>query len=332
VEVFVFSDSTRLKKLIDAAPRSRNFPVALFPVGEIRSRIKKPEKQVFVYIDCAGLDHELYAHLSYLAKKENVWFGIIDARGSVYDVAELFFLGAVDYIGAMDISEDFTETRFRAVLKYVAKYRKASEMPSRASAKSVNHERPYRIARTGWNEIETGKEYTFQIMFIELDGARDIEKRYTKKNLQDALAVFYSYIKKYVTTFQGRIWFWKDLGGIVLFPFTGRECKSVTAGFIIYLYKLLHDVEESRFPNLISFRMAIHMGNVVYAKKETGNVISDTINTVFHIGQKFASPGCFYITDEIQAYMPPQLVHYFVPAGRFEDRAVFSMKHPIFAR
>jgi hypothetical protein len=332
VDVFVFSDSPKIKKLLDSAPRSKNFDVSVYPIEDIKKIVKKPEQPIFVYIDCGGLDHELYTHIGFLSKKENVWFGVIDTKGSVYDVAELFFLGAVDYIGSMDLTEDFTETRFRSILKYINKFRKMADVVAQKPAKQGNHNHAYKIAKTGWDEIEAGKEYTFQIMFIELDGAKDIEKKYAKKHFLEALSAFHGYINKYISNFQGKIWVWKDLGGIVLFPFNGKECKSVTAGFIIYLYKLLHDVEESRFPNFISFRTAVHLGNVVYAKKETGNVISDTINTVFHIGKKFAEPGCFYITDEVYEFMPQQLNHYFIPAGKFEGREIYRMKRPLFLR
>jgi hypothetical protein len=332
VDVFVFTDNPKLKKAIESASKSKNFRISIFPVDSIKKSVKSGGNPILAYIDCTGLDPDLTNHVKFLSKKENVLVGIIDQKKSAYDVAELFFLGAVDYIGAMDLSEYFTETRFRSVLKYVKNFRKDSEVTHKSTVPHDRREHDHKIARAGWDEIEPGKEYTFQIMFIELDGEKDLEKKYTKKHVHEALSVFTSYINRYITNFQGKIWIWKDLGGIVLFPFNGKECKSVTAGFVIYIYKFLHDVEESHFPNFISFRMAIHLGNVIYAKKETGNIISDTINTVFHIGKKFAEPGRFYITSEVMNYIPPELNQYFLPAGEFEGKSLYRMKKPHFTR
>ena len=122
---------------------------------------------------------------------------------------------------------------------------------------------------------------------------------------------------------------WLQYGGIALFPFNGRECESVYCGFRIMLYKLMHDVEESLFPNFISFRIALLLGNITYQDNDTGNVISDSINTIFHLGRKHAEKGNFYITEEILQFTPKSLLKFFTPIGNFEDISLYKMRRPI---
>jgi len=332
VDVFVFSDSAKVKKTTESVKSSKNFPVSVFGISALKKIIKKLDSPVLVYLDCSGMDHVLYDNIRFLTKKENVFFGVIDLKKTVYDISDLFFLGAVDYIGAMDLTEEFTEKRFRTILQYINKFRKSSEHGVRKTETEKQKDFTYKIAKTGWDEIKSGKEYTFQIMYIELDGAKDIEKNYTKKNLHEALSTFFGYINRHVSNFAGKMWIWKDLGGIALFPFNGKECRSAYAGFLMYLYKNLHDIEESKFPNFISFRIAIHLGNVVYSKNDTGNVISDTINSVFHIGVKFADPGNCYITGDVHKFLPAKLNSFFTLTGYFEGREIYKMKRPVFTR
>ena len=92
------------------------------------------------------------------------------------------------------------------------------------------------------------------------------------------------------------------------------------------LFKHLYDIEESSFPNLISVRLALHVGNVMYYPNQTDQVISDTLNRTFHLGQQHTAPGAFAITEDAFAYYPKELRSFFVAAGEFEDRNVMRMK------
>ncbi|MBA7474410.1 MAG: hypothetical protein GH155_05505 [Spirochaeta sp.] len=94
------------------------------------------------------------------------------------------------------------------------------------------------------------------------------------------------------------------------------------------LFKEIYDVEGSIFPNFISMRIVLHAGNLVYVKENTGQVISDTLNSLFHLGQKYAAEGNLYITEEVFQYLPVRLKDYFVPADDFDGRKIMRMKIP----
>jgi len=85
--------------------------------------------------------------------------------------------------------------------------------------------------------------------------------------------------------------------------------------------------EDIGFNIPLSYRISLHIGNTVYKNRgDTGHIVSDTINSVFHIGQKYAGPGGFYVTQEIFPFIPKGLDAYFIPAGVFEGREIRRMR------
>ena len=174
-----------------------------------------------------------------------------------------------------------------------------------------------------------GREYTFCFMYIELDESVEMERKYGRKTLSKALASFKRFIENAVRPFNGRIWMWTGMGGIILFPFDLRSSDALKCGFRIMLIKSLYDVEESVFPNFLSFRLALHIGNTVYRRGDTGNIISDSLNYIFHLGQQFAEPGNFYITEEMLLISHPAFVEYFYEQGEYEGRKIFRMRIPV---
>ncbi|MBN2535860.1 MAG: hypothetical protein JXB88_23470 [Spirochaetales bacterium] len=327
MEIYFFSDNTTFIKHLSPLKESKKYKVSIFGVSEFKKECKVCKKQLLVYIDISGLDEGYEKTLKFLARKENFFFGVVDCSGKIKDVAECFFLGAVDYIRKIETNEEFYIKRFSRVFKYMTKYRKDFVPVAGNERKPEQNNAIYKIPVNGWQGITSGNEYAFSIMFIEIDGEKELEKKYGRKNYKKALSTFINYIRKHISVFNGRIWFWLSGGGIILFPFDGVKCPAVLCGFRLKLYKHIYDVEESPFPSSISFRIALHIGNLLYFTGDTGEIISETINSVFHVGKIFAEPDNFYITSEVFSFAPAQLKDYFIDAGKFEGRNVLRMKH-----
>jgi hypothetical protein len=147
--------------------------------------------------------------------------------------------------------------------------------------------------------------------------------------LSIALASFRSYIDGFVRQFGGRIWMWSSFGGLVLFPFDAKSCPALTCSFRLMLFKHIYDIEGSHFPKFLSYRVVLHIGNILYMEENTGNIVSDSLNSIFHLGQQFARPGGFYVTDEVMQFSHPALRGFFLHAGTFENRRVLRMRQPV---
>jgi hypothetical protein len=129
-----------------------------------------------------------------------------------------------------------------------------------------------------------------------------------------------------VSPYGGKIWMWSGFGGIVLFPFSQRNCIPIVCALRLLLWRPLYDVEESPLPNYLSFRMALSIGSMVYREKRTGGIVSDGLNTVFHLGQRFTDPGRFTLSADVLDMAPDRLKEYCLPAGVFEGQKVFRLR------
>ena len=277
-----------------------------------------------VYFDFSGLEQsDLEKHRRSLAKNRSIFFGALDPTQQITDVAELFHDGAVDYLGKAAIKEGISAKRIKKVRQYLERNRgdDLEQFETKPDAAQ-----PFGESGEDWDKIVVGKEYTFCMMFIELDGAAEMEKKYGRKNLDIALSSFKQYIDISVKPFNGRIWIWSSFGGLVLFPLVPKKSDPVKCGFRIMLFKHLYDIEESVFPNFISLRIAVHIGRTVYTKINTGQIISDTLNSVFHLGQQHAKPGKFYMTEDVLRIRHPAFADYFVEDGTFEGRKIYRMR------
>lgn len=309
-----------------AAPRPGRRGVEHVPPDRLAEAVASLASGDLLYLDLSAFPSaEGRAQLKRLLGRADLFVGVIDPKGAVDDVPSLFHGGAVDYLDGAAWKAGLLPRRLARVAAYARSLRRYPDAAERPPAA----ERVGRLSGSDWTGIREGEEYVFSLLFIELDGAEGLELRFGAANLTEALASFRAYVERSAAPFGGRTWIWSRFGGIVLFPFDGRREQSAPCGLSMILYKYLYDIEESRFPHFVSWRMAAHLGEVVWREHATGTLVSDTLNTIFHLGQQYVPPGAFHVTDEIWRLAGEAMRRFFVPAGQFEGRRIWRMRRPV---
>jgi class 3 adenylate cyclase len=179
-----------------------------------------------------------------------------------------------------------------------------------------------------WQGIVAGKEYRFAFLFVETDQADELKKRYEAEHVAKALESFRAYVDGIVTQHGGRLWMWSRFGGLSLFPLRDSSCPVVICGLRIMLSQIFHDVEQSQLPRPLSFRMALSVGSTVYHETDTGGIVSDAINSIFHLGRRYTRPGRFVMTGEAAFLIPEPLREHCVEEGTFEGRRILRLLRP----
>lgn len=332
MELLIFSDSSQAQTYINSFNRNKFFSVPeYYPLNEFKKRVNLAEVKAIpalVYLDRSCLtEEEIDKLIKYLARKQGVYWGLIDPKNQSVDIGALFQQGGADYAGPSVMKDGISLNRLKGVQKYLREYRKVivDNLPKKDQAEIPGGLMP---VKQGWREIISGKEYTFFLIYIELDDKSDMEKKYGARNLSVALKSFRQYVESSLKPYGGRIWIWSRFGGIVLYPFSPDNTDFIYSVFRMKLFKELYDVEDSLFPNILSMRMVLYLGNLVYVKENTGQIVSDTLNSLFHLGQKYAEKGNSYITEEVFQFIPVQLKDFFVPADDFDGRRIMRMKAP----
>jgi hypothetical protein len=305
----------------------KSLDLEVLPIADLRSSLLKKTKDALVYLDVRGLNLRARARaFSTLRRFARLRFGVIDSTGSIQDVAALFYAGAVDYLGRKLGGAALTAQRLAAVQKYA---RGAGLSPK---ASKEPEELPGAVARPAsepWAEIEPGREFRFAFLYVEADDTEELKQRHEPENLASAMETFRTYIDGIVAQHGGRLWMWTRFGGLALFPLGNGDCLAPLCGLRILLSRIFYDSEVSLLPGPLSFRMALTVGSTVYLESNTGGIVSESINSIFHLGKRFTPPGQFLLTTEAAALAPAPLQGYFVPAGTFEGRRILRMLQPL---
>ncbi|MFW5862011.1 MAG: hypothetical protein ACOCWZ_07140 [Spirochaetota bacterium] len=322
MQILVFSDNKGINKPFTRLIKSKEITVHFFSPSEIKKVLKNTAHGSILYVDISDMSPDERAKMmKYLARLENYRYGIIDRKNIIHDVAELFHNNACDYMGKELLKEEIAPKRIKTIETY-----RAMQLPDEEQNPAASN---YILSGNNWNNIKTGQEYTFCMMFIELDNQKELMKNMGASHIEQTVLSFRKYLEKYFSPLQGQIWMWMDFGGLILFPFDAEKCDAILASFRMILNRQLICIEEIDINTTLSFKIALNIGNTVYRKKgDTGNIISDSINSIFHLGQKYTPPGNFYLTREVFEYAPAGLKKMFLDAGEYEGREILRMRLP----
>ena len=121
------------------------------------------------------------------------------------------------------------------------------------------------------------------------------------------METFRGFIERIVQQHGGGSGCGDDSAGSRSFPLPDSASAAPLCGLRIILSRVFYDVEESLLPGRLIFHMALSVGTTVYQKGDTGRIVSDGVNSIFHLGRKYAQPGQFLLTAEASALAPRQL-------------------------
>ena len=327
MDILVFSANKNTKDAFKIRRKGVHFSLPeFFPLSEIGQRLTEINPGSLVYLDLTGVgETDVRRHVRSLSKKSDIYFGVLDPGGKVSDVAGLFHEGAVDYVDKRVFQKGVMAARLNRIHGFIETFRRQIQKKAAAPQPKLTTA-DYIPSGDSWKNVVSGKEYTFFMLFIELDGKEEMEKRYERENLDAALTSFRKYVEVSFAPYGGLIFIWFRFGGLLLFPFGSRKSASLLGGFRFVIYKHLYDIEGSRFPHFLSIRMALHIGNTLYSRTNTGHIVSDSLNTVFHLGQQYTKPGIFTLTEDVYEFIDSRLKPYFLEVGSFERRRIYRMR------
>jgi len=306
----------------------KGFFLETYPLDDLPAMIPSLQDGSLVYLDLEGLaTTQRQKVLSVILENPELLFGVIDPTGAVTDIGALFHAGAVDYLGKKMRGSRLDVKRISQVLSF-ADIPEMGEDSGEAVSPAQAGAAPEDASADGWSRIIPGKEYEFAILFVEVDGSEELKKKHEPDNLTGAMETFRSYVERIAAQHGGRTWMWSQFGGLVLFPLKNGSSGAPVCGLRLLLSRIFYDVEESVLPGYISFHMALSIGTTVYRLRDTGEIISESLNSVFHLGKKYTRPSQFFISVEAMGLVSEKLKALCVPVGSYEGRRIFRLIPP----
>ncbi len=305
------------------------FELSFYDFEDFKGIGYEKDTPLYLDIDCIG-----EAELENIKKNgntgENRWkYGIIDLNNTITDPTSLIFGGFFDYINHDLIDKGgLTVDRLESAIKF--RNRMINFEKSVLVDLPVESEKEDRDRFINWEDIEEGEEYTFIMLYIQIDNIQHIIESYSIDYRREILGNFRKFVESIVADANGRLWMWNEHGGIVLFPFGNEKRKVLTSTLRLVMNKHIFGftLENSC---IVNYHVVLHIGKTVYRERgRTGTLISDDINKIFHIGADFSCSRPFCITGKVIEMLPDKLKRAFSEIGTFEGEDIYSFRYQYF--
>ncbi len=285
-------------------------------------QIRKMPSETIFYIDIRNFKKEKVVELidcfSLLEEKK---YAIIDPDSIISDIVRLFHNGAVDYIGKDVFEKGFFPIRLKVVNRFIISKEAAPEPVLEIYDDKVE------LSGENWTNVITGRNYKFGMLFAEIDDSTGLKLKLGSDQFESFMRSFYNNLNSIVEPIMGRFWMWSDSGGILLFPFDGKNCDMIKSAFQLFLNRQIISSRTPDFNVDMTYHFVIHIGETIYEDRGfTSELISDSVNSIFHIGNHFTEKDSLYITEEAEKYIPLRLREFFIDVGMFEGRHIKKMK------
>ena len=165
MELFVFTTNKSLINAFKAVEKSGSFSFSTGNPKNVRKILTDAEGGTLAYLDAEQLsESQIIRLLRDQTLGEETRIGIIDPTGIIDDPALLFQEGAVDYLPETVVQQSITPARLKKVISYC----NFMETP-RAEPVIVKQSDDWVLSGSSWTGVKSGKEYTFCLMYIEID-------------------------------------------------------------------------------------------------------------------------------------------------------------------
>jgi len=320
--VAVFSSFSDIHMFFKELEASMEHSIYYLGWENYEDQIRKMPADTLFYVDIRNFKKDKISELidcfSLLEEKN---YGVIDPDGFIHDIGRLFHNGAVDYIGKNIFEYGFSSIRLKIVNRYILAREYDPEPVMEIFDENAE------LSGDNWTSVVTGKNYTFGMLFAEVDDHQQWKLKLGSEKYEHFMRSFYNILNSIVEPIMGRFWMWSDTGGIVLFPFNGRNCEIIKSTFKLFLNRHLISIENPDFDIGMTYHFVIHIGETIYEDRGfTSELISDSVNSIFHIGNQFAERDSLYLTEEAEKFIPLRLREFFEDQGMFEDRHIKRMK------
>jgi len=331
--IFIFTKKeASLKTLFPKSTQFFPLPLADYAPGNVD----------LTYVDITDLSPAEYKKTLAQLKEccaDSQW-GIIDPKGTVKDIAALFFEGASDYLGPTVLkgSEGIEAKHLKEAQIWRKEFKNAvisakevgkAGKGTAASLPKTGIKLPAASSFPGWNKMPSGKNAFFYLLHCSLHGKNPLDTKLDDKALAQVHKRFANFLDNNLEKGNGLFWVNSGKDCLFLLPPIAKcaeEAIKSCIGMLVSAPLIVMETLGVKFPVNIAF--SLHYGSLNYKPPgRTGTVVSDAVNFIYHLGLKKAEPGRLSISGELpDGTIPKSLEDIFVYAGEFEDRKIWHTK------
>jgi len=269
-----------------------------------------------VYLDLGSLPKRQHAEwLERLSADRGLRWAVIDRGRSLDDPAALFRLGAVDFIGA-EAREGIVD---RGRIEDIRAYAERLDNHGPKAARQRAHYGCF----PGWEALTEGKTYELCAFYAGVWDADGLRTRLGEQRFARFKAAVAGVVNGVVQEHGGLLWIADDQSFLALLP-PELAAQLVASAMRILANMRLISYEQLRLEQEVGcLYFCIRRCELPWQKPgQTGTVVSDALNYMYHLGRKFTPACAVDLVDDLAETLDPRLKALFVDAGSFENRPI----------
>lgn len=245
---------------------------------------------------------------------------IFTVNRELYNVVRWIRRGAADCLWVGDLSDQLLRNSFKSALNYIET--KMNNKAGRDERKKDNLYEEDKInlpQNYDWDALKDGEIYDMTLLSFNAIINKDAIGIYSKATIEKIYEQIRIEINNIAAPFGGRIWFWNNNGGMLIFHF--GDGANLAALFSLYFANrfFLFTYEKLKLDKPLNYKMSIDSGRGLYHKTDTGNITSELLNFTVHMQHKLTSDNEIYITDRVYSKLSGRIRKYFTESEKFQD-------------
>lgn len=318
----VYSDDGRARTWFQRLASAKDYEVQWFPNEEWIHAVSFAAETDLVWIEVGDWkDPARRKALDTLKTWPAGTWAVLDPAGPDPDPAQWFLAGAADWLGPGLLTGPLPLSRLRQPFERRAE-NQCEDTASSPAAGPVLATGPFH-----WDRVVEGQTYPFYFLLVAADQLPTLKKRLGDSRYQAWRRDWAAWWSAQAQTHGGRLWMDGDGVLLLLFPRTEDQCPAFELGLRFLLQQKRLSFEQFNLELDFSARLALLAGETPWTPLgQTGQVVSDAVNSVFHLGLK-ATPGASFCFDANLGHLVPLGLEDLVKdQGLFEGRpiSVFS--------
>ena len=269
-----------------------------------------------VYLDLGSVPKRQSGYwIERLAATRGLRWAVIDKACMLADPAHLFRQGAVDYLGAGATEGIVDQSRLAAIRAYAE--RLGNHVPR------TNHHQTHQGSFPGWDALIEGKVYELCAFFTGVWDADGLRTRLGEQRFARFKAASLGVVNTIIQEHGGLLWIADDQSFLALFPPEPASHLVISSMRVLANMRLI-SYEQLRLEQEVgSLFFCLRRCELPWQKPgQTGTVISDALNYMYHLGRKFTPPCSIDLVDDLADTLEPGLKALFSEVGNFENRPI----------
>lgn len=319
IDIYLLENSM-IKNFLLGLLDKKKYKINIIDQSKINFEEEKINRIVLFEEDSFLTSSDLFRKILECYKKKPASI-IVSNINEVFNVVRWMRIGASDYLLKTGLSNEKLMNSIEGSIEYTENRKSLAKIKKEVKAKNPNIVLPINI---NWKTLKNDDNYDLAVVMIEININSD--NRYSKSSIDNIYNMFKMEINKIANMFGGKLWFWSNNFGTLVFHFGDLVNCSTLSAITFYNGFFQMCIEKLKLKEVLNFKICINEGNGIFNNNNTEHITSDVINRLTHLTRKYTKNNCLNITDNVYKKLNPRLKNFFHELGKFQNKKVYQYR------